>query len=102
MVMSRIWAFLLLVSILCALVSGSGAALAASVLQGAQAGLELAFSMAGAVCLWMGVSALMEKLGLKSNEGFRRNYLHPAIELSLVRMTIPEKPNNRNQRYIKV
>ena len=64
MVMSRIWAFLLLVSILCALISGSGAALAASVLQGAQAGLELAFSMAGAVCLWMGVSALMEKLGI--------------------------------------
>jgi Fic family protein len=46
--------------------------------------------------------ALMEKLGLKSNEGFRRNYLHPAIELNLVRMTIPEKPNSRNQRYIKV
>lgn len=46
--------------------------------------------------------ALMEKLGLKSSEGFRRNYLHPAIELSLVRMTIPEKPNSRNQRYIKV
>lgn len=46
--------------------------------------------------------ALMEKLELKSNEGFRRNYLHPAIELNLVRMTIPEKPNSRNQRYIKV
>lgn len=46
--------------------------------------------------------ALMEKLGLKSKEGFRRNYLHPAIELNLVRMTIPEKPNSRNQRYIKV
>ena len=46
--------------------------------------------------------ALMEKLGLKSNEGFRGNYLHPAIELNLVRMTIPEKPNSRNQRYIKV
>ena len=46
--------------------------------------------------------ALMEKLELKSNEGFRRNYLHPAIKLNLVRMTIPEKPNSRNQRYIKV
>lgn len=46
--------------------------------------------------------ALMEKLGLKSKEGFRRNYLHPAIELNLVRMTIPDKPNSRNQRYVKV
>ncbi len=46
--------------------------------------------------------ALMEKLELKSREGFRRNYLHPAIELNLIRMTIPDKPNSRNQRYIKV
>ena len=44
---------------------------------------------------------LMEKLGLKSKEGFRRNYLIPAIEMKLVRMTIPEQPRNRNQRYIK-
>lgn len=46
--------------------------------------------------------ALMEKLGLKSREGFRRNYLHPAIELKLIRMTLPDKPNSRNQRYIKI
>ncbi len=47
-------------------------------------------------------SALMEKLGLKSKEGFRRNYLRPATELNLIRMTIPDKPNSRNQRYIKI
>ena len=46
--------------------------------------------------------ALMEKLGLKSKEGFRRNYLHPAVELNLIRMTIPDKPNSRNQRYVRV
>ena len=45
--------------------------------------------------------ALMEKLGLKSKEGFRRNYLIPAIEMKLIRMTIPEQPRNRNQRYVK-
>ena len=45
--------------------------------------------------------ALMEKLGLKSKEGFRRNYLIPAIEMKLIRMTVPEQPRNRNQRYIK-
>lgn len=45
--------------------------------------------------------ALMEKLGLKSKEGFRRNYLRPAIDLNLIRMTIPEKPNSRSQRYLK-
>lgn len=46
--------------------------------------------------------ALMEKLGLKSKEGFRRNYLRPAIDMNLIRMTIPDKPNSRNQRYVKV
>ena len=44
---------------------------------------------------------LMEKLELKSREGFRRNYLKPALELNLVSMTIPDKPNSKNQRYIK-
>lgn len=46
-------------------------------------------------------NALMEKLGLKSREGFRRNYLRPAMEMHLIHMTIPDKPNRRNQRYIK-
>ncbi len=46
--------------------------------------------------------ALMQKLGLKSKETFRRNYLHPAEELNLIKMTIPDKPSSRNQRYVKV
>ena len=46
-------------------------------------------------------NTLMEKLGLKSKEGFRRNYLRPAIELNLIRMTIPDKPNSKNQRYVR-
>ena len=46
--------------------------------------------------------ALMEKLGLNSKEGFRRNYLRPATDMNLIRMTIPDKPNSRNQRYVKV
>lgn len=46
-------------------------------------------------------NALMERLGLKAKEGFRRNYLHPAVEMNLIQMTIPDKPNSRNQRYIR-
>lgn len=46
--------------------------------------------------------AIMGKLGLKSKEGFRRNYLRPAIDMNLIRMTIPDKPNSRNQRYVKI
>ena len=44
---------------------------------------------------------LMELLGLKSKESFRKNYLNPAIELQLIRMTVPDKPRSRNQRYVK-
>lgn len=46
--------------------------------------------------------ALMEKLGLSSKEGFRRNYLRPAEDMGLVQMTLPDKPNSRNQRYVKM
>lgn len=46
-------------------------------------------------------NAIMEVLGLKSKEALRKNYIKPAIELGLIRMTLPDKPNSKNQRYIK-
>lgn len=46
-------------------------------------------------------AAIMEQLGLKSKETFRKHYLNPAMELGMVEMTIPEKPRSRNQRYIR-
>ena len=46
-------------------------------------------------------SAIMEKLGLKSKETFRKNYITPALEEGLLEMTIPDKPQSRNQRYVK-
>ena len=36
-----------------------------------------------------------------TKEVFRRNYLLPAIDLNLIRMTISDKPNSRNQRYVR-
>ena len=44
---------------------------------------------------------IMEMLGLKSKETFRKNYMNPALEIRVVKMTIPDKPNSKNQRYIK-
>ena len=44
---------------------------------------------------------IMDRLGLKSKETLRKNYINPAIELGLIRMTIPDKPNSKNQRYVK-
>ena len=64
MVMSWIFSAILLISVLFALLSGNGAALAAAVAEGAQAGIALAISMAGAVCVWSGVGKLMEHAGL--------------------------------------
>ena len=64
MVMSWIWVGILAMSVIASLVLGNGAGLAAAVPKGAQAGLELAVSLAGSICLWSGVGKLMEKAGL--------------------------------------
>ena len=45
--------------------------------------------------------SIMNLLGIKSRETFRKNYLNPALELGLIIRTIPDKPNSKNQRYIK-
>jgi len=44
---------------------------------------------------------LMKLLNLKSRVSFKKNYLDPAIDSGLVKMTLPDTPNSRNQRYIK-
>ena len=38
-------------------------------------------------------------LGLKGQANFRDRYLGPALEADLIEMTIPDKPQSRNQRY---
>jgi len=43
--------------------------------------------------------ALQSALNLKDRKSFRERYLKPALELELVEMSIPEKPNSRLQRY---
>jgi len=64
MVMSWIFTIMLALSVLASAILGNGGALAAAVPKGAQAGLELAISLAGSICLWSGVGKLMEKAGL--------------------------------------
>ena len=64
MVMSWIWTGILSVSVLCAILMGNSSALAAAIPQGAQAGVTLAISIAGSICLWTGVGNLMEKTGM--------------------------------------
>lgn len=63
MVMSWIFTGIVAISIVAALILGRGSQLAAAVPQGAQAGITLVLSMAGAICLWSGVGKLMEIAG---------------------------------------
>ena len=76
MVMSWIWTGILLVSIVFALLTGNSGALAAAVPQGAQAGITLAISIAGSICLWTGVGKLMEKSGVTA---FLAKLLRPVL-----------------------
>lgn len=48
------------------------------------------------------VNAILDLLELKSNETLRKNYIGPAIENGLIKMILPDKPNSKNQRYIKI
>lgn len=62
--MSLIWTLFILVSVLCAAVNGTVSQLNAAVTEGAQAGVTLAASLAGSLCLWTGVGRLMEQAGI--------------------------------------
>ena len=66
MVMSWIFCIMLVYSCVCALFTGNGHALAAAIPEGAQAGITLAISMAGSLCLWTGVGRLLEHAGITS------------------------------------
>ena len=62
--MGWIWTGILAISILASLILGNAGSLAGAIPKGAQAGLELAFSLGGSICLWTGVGKLMEKADL--------------------------------------
>lgn len=64
MVMSWIWLIFLGISVIAAVATGRGSELAASIPQGSQAGINLAISIGGSLCLWSGVGKAMELAGL--------------------------------------
>lgn len=77
MVMSWIWTALMAVSFVFAWMTGQVPQLAAAVMQGAQAGITLAVSMAGSLCLWSGLGHLMEHTGITDSlSRFLRPLLH--------------------------
>ena len=68
MAMTVIWTGMVVVSILCGLATGNGPAVAAAAMEGAAAAVELCLSMAGVLCLWMGVMEVMQRAGLAERE----------------------------------
>ena len=50
----------------------------------------------------MSSNEIMEKLSVKSKETLRANYIDPALENGLIKMTLPDKPTSKNQMYYKV
>ena len=76
MVMSYVFAGIVLLSILAALFTGNGGALAAAVPKGAQAGVTLSIRLAGPICLWTGIGKLMEKAGFTA---FLSKLLRPLL-----------------------
>ena len=66
MAMSWIVCMMWIISVFCALVTGSGTALSAAVTEGAQSAITLIVSMAGSLCLWSGVGKLLEHAGITS------------------------------------
>lgn len=64
MIMSWMFTGMLAISLFSSVLLGKAQVLAASVLQGAQAGVELAVAMAGSLCLWSGVGKLLDAAGV--------------------------------------
>lgn len=61
--MAWVWTVFLGCSVVCALLGGKTALLAPALLEGASAGITLAVSLAGPICLWSGLSHVMEQAG---------------------------------------
>ena len=76
MVMSWIFIGILGLCIISSLYTGNGSALSSAVLTGAQAGITLAISIAGSLCLWTGAGKLMDKSGIT---GFLSKLLRPIL-----------------------
>lgn len=64
MAMTVIWTGMTALSLVCALALGNEGLLASAALEGAANAIQLGISMAGVLCLWMGVMEVMQRAGL--------------------------------------
>lgn len=45
---------------------------------------------------------MQEFCGIKTVEYFRKHIIKPMLQNGIIQLTIPDKPNSKNQRYIKM
>ena len=45
---------------------------------------------------------IMERLGIINHSANKKRHIQPLVEMGVLEMTIPENPNDRNQKYRKV
>lgn len=76
MAMTVIWTGMTALSLVCALILGNQSQLAPAAMEGAAQAVQLGISMAGALCLWMGVMEVMDRAGLA---GKLARLLHPLL-----------------------
>ena len=88
MLLSWVFTVILLLSLIFSIFFGVSPA--AAVTQGAQAGITLAISIGGSLCLWSGVGHLMEKLGLTDKLS--------RLFLPLLRLVFPSCKNDPTLR----
>lgn len=69
MLMGAIWLGMIVLSVCAAFFTKSTAALTPAALEGARAAVTLCISLAGALCLWSGLSKVMERAGLTEKLG---------------------------------
>lgn len=43
---------------------------------------------------------ILQKMNWSDRTKFRRKFLHPLLENNMIEMTMPDKPNSSNQRYV--
>ena len=44
---------------------------------------------------------ILERLGLSNHSANRKRHIQTLVDMGVLEMTIPEKPNDRNQKYRK-
>jgi ATP-dependent DNA helicase RecG len=45
---------------------------------------------------------MQQHIGIATREYFRKNILKPLLDSGQLEMTIPDKPNSRNQKYVAI